>query len=471
MQVTTFGLFWLILLAYSPIKGQKALVKTVMFSAMFQAGAIIIVADRAISPLTISCIAFIADFFLRYKFKLKLAIPRFFKTYAVFWIIIFCEAIISSLLFKGLNYMEPKDWISYAQYDGHIALFGLFTLLIYGVTILLLFNIKDFTYQEIENLIDVMVFFVLIVGIWHFCTVMNYIPRSDFIRDFIYSNSTTTDNIAYFVDTNPNLRIYQSIFGIRFCGPFMEPSYCAGFLAMAFAFYVGKDKLTYRDTFFIAAILIMAVLTYSATAYISVAFAGILSAIFSGKVKQLFKIAGRGIALISVALVVITIYDLWDTVERLIINKADSHSAFIRGLWNSNAIVTFFDTFGIGMGYSNVRGSSLLFTLLASCGLIGTLFFSFFIFTLIQCNKKYKYKGGINNRFQIMFASTLFAMIVAISVMDYSVFWLSAILLVLVKRDYRSDNISSLQFNVSDKNSNHQLIGGSYYVQQAFHNR
>lgn len=291
-------------------------------------------------------------------------------------------------------------------------------------------------------MIDIMVMFVLVVGIWHFGTVMNYIPRSDFIRDFIYSNSTTTDNIAYFVDTNSTLRIYSSIFGIRFCGPFMEPSYCAGFLAMAFAFYVGKSELRIKDILLIAAVLIMAVLTYSATAYATVAFAGVTSAIFSGKTKQLFKIAGRGVALIAVALFIITKFELWDTVQRLIINKSDSHSSFIRGLWNTNAIGTFFDTYGLGMGYSNIRGSSLLCTIPASCGFLGTLCFVIFIVALVRGNGKNKHRGRIQLRFQIMFLSTLFAMVVAISVMDYSIFWMSAILLVLHKQESKFESLA-----------------------------
>lgn len=442
MQITTFGMFWIFILIIACLKSQTVLIKVVVFSSMFQAGAVFIIAGKAISPLTVSCVVFIVDCLFRSKFRPKLSIPLFFKSYMIFWIVILCGALIASIAFVGLEYMVPKDWISYARYDGHVALFGIFTLLILGLTLLFAYNLKCVRLDEIEKMIDIMVMFVLVVGIWHFGTVMNYIPRSDFIRDFIYSNSTTTDNIAYFVDTNSTLRIYSSIFGIRFCGPFMEPSYCAGFLAMAFAFYVGKSELRIKDILLIAAVLIMAVLTYSATAYATVAFAGATSAIFSGKTKQLFKIARRGVALIAVALFIITKFELWDTVQRLIINKSDSHSAFIRGLWNTNAIGTFFDTYGLGMGYSNIRGSSLLCTIPASCGFLGTLCFVIFIVALVRGNGKNKHQGRIQLRFQIMFLSTLFAMVVAISVMDYSIFWMSAILLVLHKQESKFESLA-----------------------------
>lgn len=440
MQVTSFGFFWLIVLFLAAQKDQITLLKVVMFSALFQAGAVFIIFGKAISPFMASCIMFIIDYLFRCKFKPELSIPFFFKIYLYFLFIILCGAIIAAIAFRGIVYMENKDWISYARYDGHIAFFGLFTLVIFGLMLLLVYNLKSIPLEEIERMIDIMVAFVFIIGLWHFGTVMNYIPRNDFIRDFIYSNSTTTENIAYFVDTNISLRIYQSIFNIRFCGPFMEPSYCAGFLAMAFAFYVGKPELKIKDFLLMTAVVIMTVLTYSATAYVSLVFAGVASAISSGKAEHLLKIISRACVLIMFALVLVTKFELWNVIQRLIINKLDSHSAYIRGLWNTNAIKTFFDTKGFGMGYANVRGSSLFYTIPASCGIMGTLFLIIFIIAFIQRCGKTGYGKKQQLRFQTMFLATLFAMVVAISVLDYSIFWMSAILLVIHKQVYADKN-------------------------------
>lgn len=442
MQITEFGFFWLVVLFFATQKGQITLIKMLMFSTLFQAGAVFIIAGKAVSPLMVGCIVFIMDYLFRCKFKLKVFVPNFFKGYLLFWFAILCGAIVASFAFVGIEYMKNEDFISYVRYDGHIAFFGLLTLFILGLTLLFAYNLEGLYLEEIEKMIDIMVVFVLVVGIWHFGTVMNYIPRNDFIRDFIFSNNTTTDNIAYFVDTNRTFRIYQSILGIRFCGPFMEPSYCAGFLAMVFAFYVSKSVLKFKDILLMTAIVIMTVLTYSATAYASLAFAGVFSAISSGKTKQLFTIVSRGFALILLALITVTKFELWNVIQRLIINKLDSHSAYIRGLWNTNAVKTFFDTWGIGMGYSNVRGSSLLYTIPASCGLIGALLFVIFIITLIRDCRKVVCNEKMQLRFQTMFLATLFAMLTAISVLDYSIFWLSAILLVVHKQSYNGEIIA-----------------------------
>lgn len=433
MQITVFGLFWLSILAISCIRGQNALIKSILLSTLFQAGAVVIIGDKGIAPLTISCLVFVGYSIFVRGFKLRITVPSFFKCYMLFIVIILISSAIASFAFNGLVYMEAKDWVSYAVYDGHIALFGIFTLTIYGLSLLFVYNSKGLNLAEVDRLLNFMVVFVFIVGVWHYCTVLNYIPRNDFIRDFIYSNSTTTDNIAYFVDTNPALRIYSSLFGIRFCGPFMEPSYCAGFLAMSFAYYMCKEKMKTKDIVLIILILLMAVMTYSATAYASIAFAGVLSAISSGQTKQLMKIVRRGIVLIVIALVVITYFDLWDAIERLIINKSSTHSAYIRGLWNTNAFGTMLDTIGIGLGYANVRGSSLLFTLPASCGILGSITFSYYIWGLYKSGRRFTLTNNSQVKFQIMLLTTVFSMIAAISVLDYSIFWMSCMLVVIKK--------------------------------------
>lgn len=431
MQITVFGVFWLIILLIGCLKGQRVLIKCVIFSSLFQAGAVFIIAGKSLDPFTVSCVTYIIFSICKSRFRCRFHKPLFFNAYSFFIAVLFLTSIVASLLFTGMTYMECVDWVQYETYDGHIAWFGIITLVIYGITLLICYNEKLISREEITHLFDYMVLFVLFIGVWQYLSIMKILPRNDFIRDFIYSNSTTTDNISYFTDTNASLRIYSSLFGIRFYGPFMEPSYCAGFLAMAFANYVSKSKITKRDIVLIVCILCMAVMTFSATAYVGVAFAGVLSAFMSGKVKVGIKVVFRGTILIVIALALITYFNLWDTVNRLIINKADTHSAYIRGLWNTNALKTFWDTYGIGLGYANVRGSSLIFTIPASTGILGDISFIYYNYKIVKTGRT-SHERGLNI-YQIMYASVLFAMCVAISVLNYSIFWMSAIILVLGK--------------------------------------
>lgn len=205
---------------------------------------------------------------------------------------------------------------------------------------------------------------------------------------------------------------------------------------MSFAYYISKMRLSKKDFGLLLLILLMTIQTFSATAYAAVAFAGIFSLFVSGRKKYLTIIAERGILVVTAGLVGMTCFGLWGTVERLIINKSSTHSAYIRGLWNINAIQTFFDTYGIGLGYSNARGSSLLCTLPASLGLTGTVLFFFSVVNLLfYRNTDMNGDDVEQRRFKLMFVTVLTAMFVAISVLDYSIFWMSFYLCIMTKKN------------------------------------
>lgn len=65
MRITNFGIIWTIVLFVAAIKGSRSLIKTIVFSSIFQAGAVIVVGTKAsLSPLACSCIVYC----LRYVF-------------------------------------------------------------------------------------------------------------------------------------------------------------------------------------------------------------------------------------------------------------------------------------------------------------------------------------------------------------------------------------------------------------------
>jgi hypothetical protein len=70
-------------------------------------------------------------------------------------------------------------------------------------------------------------------------------------------------------------------------------------------------------------------------------------------------------------------------IDVLIFNKAGSDSGIERSSWNAIASKNFFDTFGVGVGLGTARTSSLPFALLANVGIIGLLFYLFFIYTAL----------------------------------------------------------------------------------------
>lgn len=457
MVVTSFGIVWIIILIVAFIRGTNVTLKCLLFSSLFQAGAVFIIAeDKPLSPLLVSAVVYICSCIIHYR-KIVLKIPSFLAILLIWVLVSMISSFFAPIFFRGITYMECVDWEQYNRYDGHIALWGLCVLLIYIICGVFVYNYARLEKNEIDRMISFMIIFVFGVGVWHMLSAKHYIPNNEFIANFIFSNTTRKENISYFIDIDISKRIYSSIFGIRFCGCFMEPSYCGGFLAMSFAYFVSKMRLNKKDCGLLLLILLMTIQTFSATAYAAVAFAGILSLLVSGKKRYLTIIAERGILVVMASLAGMTCFGLWGAVERLIINKSSTHSAYIRGLWNINAIQTFFDTYGIGLGYSNARGSSLLCTLPASLGLTGTVLFGFFVVSLLLYRNINMNEDDVEQRrFKLMFATVLTAMFVAISVLDYSIFWMSFYLCIMTKK-----NKVNKEFYIFEKNKKAFEIGGT----------
>lgn len=77
-----------------------------------------------------------------------------------------------------------------------------------------------------------------------------------------------------------------------------------------------------------------------------------------------------------------------DTVGNLIhatmTTKLDSQSGEERMRWNSQAMITFFDTGGLGAGLGSVRASSFVVALFANVGVLGAIIFFLFFLSLVR---------------------------------------------------------------------------------------
>ena len=68
-----------------------------------------------------------------------------------------------------------------------------------------------------------------------------------------------------------------------------------------------------------------------------------------------------------------------DAVQNLILSKGDTDSALERGSWNAQAMINFFDTYGLGLGIGSARASNTAIAVLANIGIPGA--FTYAIFT------------------------------------------------------------------------------------------
>jgi hypothetical protein len=80
-----------------------------------------------------------------------------------------------------------------------------------------------------------------------------------------------------------------------------------------------------------------------------------------------------------------TIFNLIDT---MLFKKTQSGSFLERTSWNTQALVGFMDTYGMGVGVGAVRTSNFFINILASTGIVGSLFFVSFVIKVIFAKTK-----------------------------------------------------------------------------------
>lgn len=444
MNITLFGIIWTIILIIAWRRGEKTLLFCLLFSTLFQAGAIITIRKFALDPLAYSGIIYLIYYFTRTLSRrqtVKLSIQIVWML--ILFVVLFLSALVSSLVFIGLDYTETNTFLRHKVYDGNIGIELFSILFIYIMAMIAVYNSAYLTSDDIHKIINKMVLFVVVVSVWQYLTVLKVIPTFDLLSNIIYSNKATQEaNIAFFSYS----RNLKSVFDTRLYASFMEPSYCGGFLGVAFCYYISKKSIKRGDRVRVGLILLMTILTYSATAYLTVAMGGIIAIVYSTYNGRVKRIVARGVLMIAVSSVAVSYFGLWSVIEKRVLRKSETISAFVRSSWNHTCIDVFKRTYGVGIGYGNIRGSSLVYTILGSGGVIGILVFFMLVVSLLKMDSNIE---GLScsyedYRYQRLMATVLVAMVAAIPDLTYTVFWLTVYISVSCSNrgviEYESNN-------------------------------
>jgi len=206
----------------------------------------------------------------------------------------------------------------------------------------------------------------------------------------------TTDLLSFIRNANYTLLSDTEVAGFkRIVGSFTEASsfgYCTlGYFAFTSRlwFHGVRPRLTFAV---MTLSLISLVFSTSTTAYVGL---GLYLAVTYGSTAyrfatqsatprmMLFLVAGPIVAAFATLLILFSdtysayIGGLLDT---MVFNKLSTDSGIERSMWNQQALQSFFDTFGFGVGNGSVRASSFVVAMLASLGFIGTIMYGMFLF-------------------------------------------------------------------------------------------
>ena len=401
--MTIFGIIWCLLIIYCLSKNNiKYITFLTLFSMIFQSTNIIDNKFISMGPQVITNITFIIYCIFKYH-SILFKKPQKKDLIIIIGYALFLVIIISSILSSSLT----------------LKLFRIIQLLIYLTTFSIITKISDkYDKKFIHDSILIITIFVLIMGLIQILITTSLISRSQVISELFYNDIASN--------------VYYWHFGYdRICSVFMEASYCGAFLCGALFYFLNYYKqLNLKSIILILLILIEIILTKSTSAYISCFLCTILFIIFS-KDKKL-KILLILFSLITFLILFIFFKDVLNTV---IFNKLTSGSAITRYNWNLYSINAFKSSPLIGIGYKNIRGSSIICSLLGQIGIIGLLLYLAFNILIIIKNKK--------NKFALSILSIFIIQIIACPDLDFCVYWLFLFLLGILykEREVKYENI------------------------------
>jgi hypothetical protein len=106
-----------------------------------------------------------------------------------------------------------------------------------------------------------------------------------------------------------------------------------------------------------------------------------------------------------------------DLMNTMIFNKFSTDSGVERSAWNRQALLTFYDTSGLGAGIGSLRASSFIVAVLASVGVVGAVTYGAFIFCVFFGGRKQRREAdAFENAVQQAAKSTCLALLLCASV-------------------------------------------------------
>jgi hypothetical protein len=241
----------------------------------------------------------------------------------------------------------------------------------------------------------VSVFIVVFIGFWEFTAKTTGVI--DFPYEIIYNN-------AWYA------QLYMQGAGglMRLNSTFLEASICGAFLSASFWVIMVFDNIKYKWLCIPIGIALM--FNLSGTGMVSFIFGFFIYVFFylrNGR-KYIIQFLIIGLLLVWT----ISEMEYFENMKSMLMNKRDSFSGLQRGAAAYLTWEVFLQTWGIGVGFGSVNGSSFLLSLLASLGIVGVCL----LYGI------YAYFGNIEkqNQWIIMFMSVVFvAQCIAISGLTY----------------------------------------------------
>lgn len=420
MQITFFGVIWLIILLLVLLTNKiQNLFVCVLFSMVLQCNNVFYLNGLGVGPQVLTCIVFSFRCFFEKKGEKNTIIWIQF----IFMILLCVWAIFSSFKNNSLNI---------ATVIRLIQLF--FYMLTFYLISIISFNIS---FSKLDKIIKLLTIFLLIMGLIQVSMTSGLIGKSVLIKELFFNDNSLS--IAF---NNSNY--------YRISSTLMEPSFFAPIAVSFLLYFLIKKKKRISDLIIIIALVVEIIFTRSSTAYIA-SFIMILWTSYKKMKPTKFILLCVSLALISIIL------NRFGVLDSVLFDKLSSNSGKTRTRLNNETLALFENSPIYGNGYKSCNASSLFVTLLGELGVVGLALYVFYcippIFRAIF--------GKNRSVFNILFCVCILCQLFAGSQLDLSSVWFILFLYSCGLKKEVIDFSRKTELNSIRKNKNIFLINKS----------
>ncbi|TWH79376.1 O-antigen ligase family protein [Sedimentibacter saalensis] len=401
MQITIFGIIWTIILVCSSISNStRTLLFFTLLSMIFQCNNILSIGGIGIG-VQIFTVSFTVVRFLLLRAK-KLKYRAVSIVTGILFMLLF--AIVISLIYNAS--FESINIIGFLM----IAVYFVFAVIITKKKI-------NIDYKWLEHAENIIIVFVLVIGAFQVFSKLGFSLFDGFLRTFIYND----------IDNSNVIFNYKS--STAFYSTFMEPSYCGAFLVAAFSSVITRRDINIKNIVLSGCLIIAILLTRSSTAFGGLAIMLCMLWFVRSK-KKIYKLF---IPIFIITLIWMFTFNI-EILNQVIFKKIGSKGSFsVRSNWNQLALRAFYQSPLTGIGFKNVRASSIYISLLGEIGILGIVPYSIMIIhSVIEFIEK-KTAELVKSKYLFVF-SIIVCQIIACPDLNFSPFWLGIYLLLLSMR-------------------------------------
>lgn len=371
MVFSGIGVIWVILMLISLLAKLEYSILLTIVSIIFQSVSFCYSNIFTLSIFEVCALVLLFRYMFSYGFRIK--VSRQSRLLFLFCTSTTITSIFSIYIFQGMEIpVHTDETIIYSLYDycnldfNSSFFLALSRLWLYSSIFLIIqsyFTHCNTKYDTAYNALKISLFIVSIVGIIQYLGIFN-------------NNLYNIVELFHSINLEKGSAFYSNY--TKLYSTFREPSYCGLWLSAVFFALLNDSKKTILTVLAIGVAFLEIVLSFSTTAFVVLVFMGIFSVSKKGNLKFIGWL---------LLIIIFAILFFCFTVEgqRWIFelsNKMTSISGVVRLTYIKLSYKYFFETFGLGVGFHKVQCMSLIGGLLGQTGVLSTIIFVVFLYSL-----------------------------------------------------------------------------------------